>query len=162
MERKVRKTGWRGWYKTKKARDRAAAIPTHIRNNSAKQQFEVMHLINLMMPRRQLGHEWGKRRPEGRGREGAREGRREASGSCKVCRVCTSSCMWEKLLLPFKIFLLCCLLSHSSEIFVARRRCHQTSLPVSLLCVLECKLCSQERTHTHTEGENLLLYNPIH
>lgn len=43
----------------------AAANPTHIRSNFTKHQFEVMHLINLMMPRRQLGHEWGKRRHEG-------------------------------------------------------------------------------------------------
>lgn len=95
---------------------------------------------------------WG-----GGGGGGEIYGRWAASGSCKVCRVCTSSCMWEKLLLPFKIFLLCCLLSHSSEIFVARRRCHQTSLPVSLLCVCEsvnyAVKYAHTRTHTHTEGE---------
>lgn len=118
-----------------------------------------MHLINLMMPRRQLGHEWGKRRHEGEEEERYMEdGRQVAVAKCaEYAQVlaCEKSCCCLSKFFYFAAFWVIRVkyLLHVAD--AIRHLCQ------SLFCVCVC-VCesvnyavkyAHTRTHTHTEGE---------
>lgn len=120
-----------------------------------------MHLINLMIPRRQLGHEWGKRKHEGEEEEEERymeDGRQVAVAKCaEYAQVlaCEKSCCCLSKFFYFAAFWVIRVkyLLHVAD--AIRHLCQ------SLFCVCVC-VCESVNyavkyahtcTHTHTEGE---------
>lgn len=101
-----------GVLQTKLPRDQAVPTPysalfplprSHIRNNSAKHQFEVMHLINLMMPRQQTGASRG----VGGGSAGRERDERWLQVAVAKCaQVAAASAAFQTFftLLPFESF----------------------------------------------------------